>query len=57
MKIGDLVRHADVFLGGDRLGVVIKTQTISSRSKLLYIAWTNSIQGWYYDHDLEVLCE
>ena len=54
MKIGDLVRHG----GYDfRLGVVIKTQTISSRSKLLYVAWTNSTQGWCYDHDLEVLCE
>ena len=51
MKIGDLVRHA----GYDfRHGVVIKAQTIS---KLYYVAWTNGIQGWYYGHDLEVLCK
>ena len=55
MRIGDLVRHADVFVDGFRLGVVIKTQTNSSRSKILYVAWTNSTQGWYYDHDLEVI--
>ena len=52
MKIGDLVRHADVFVDGFRLGVVIKTQTVSS-----YVAWTNGAQGWYYDRDLEALCE
>ena len=57
MKIGDLIRHADVFVDGFRLGVVIKTQTVSNRSKLLYVAWTNGAQGWYYDRDLEALCE
>ena len=54
MKIGDLVRHG----GYDfRHGVIIKTQTVSSRSKLLYVAWTNGVQGWYYEGDLEALCE
>jgi hypothetical protein len=54
MKIGDLVRHG----GYDfRHGVVIKAQTISSRSRLLYVVWTNGRQGWCYDHDLEALCK
>ena len=57
MKIGDLIRHADIFVDGFRLGVVIKTQTVSNRSKLLYVAWTNGAQGWYYDRELEALCK
>ena len=41
MKIGDLVRHADVFVDGFRLGVVIKAQTIS---KMFYVVWTKHMQ-------------
>ena len=57
MKIGTLVRQTSLDTE-ERLfyrhGVVIKTQNIS---RLFYVAWTNGIQGWYYGHDLEVLCK
>ena len=61
MQVGDLVKHSgmnDVAWYG-----VITKKSEESKSNLgieperLCVIWTFGVEGWFYSHDLEVVCK
>ena len=59
MQVGDLVKHRLEAAGVDVVwfGIVTKKELLKDLTPKFCVIWTSGFKGWFYSHDLEVVCK
>ena len=56
MQVGNLVKHS----GNNAVvwfGIVTKKELLKDLTPKFCVIWTSGFKGWFYSHDLEVVCK